>query len=122
MAVATVKSEVKDFSRPDEIREFGHGKVEILNIGGGTVGRLNLQPGWKWSQDIKPIAKTTLCEVAHFAYIVSGQLRVRMASGEELDLGPGSVHFIQPGHDAWVVGNEPVVVVDWHGASQIAKT
>jgi hypothetical protein len=121
MAAVTMKSEVKDFSRPDETRTFGHGKAEILHIGGGTVGRLTLQPGWKWSQDVQPIAKTDLCEVAHFAYIVSGRMKVRMASGEELELGPGSVHFVQPGHDAWVLGSEPVVVVDWHGASRYAR-
>jgi hypothetical protein len=121
MANVAMKSEVKDFSKPDETRSFNHGKAEIINIGGGAVGRLTLQPGWKWSMDVKPIAKTDLCEVAHFAYVISGRMAVKMSTGEEFELGPGSVHFIQPGHDAWVLGNEPVVVVDWNGATHYAK-
>ncbi len=121
MGTVATKSEVKEFSKPDETRTFGHGVAEIVNIGGGTVGRFTLQPGWKWSQDVKPIAKTDLCEGTHFGYIISGRMAVKMASGEELHLGPGSVHLVHPGHDAWVLGKEPVVMVDWQGAAHYAK-
>jgi hypothetical protein len=114
-------TEHKKFSAPDETRTFPHGKAEIINIGGGTVGRLTLEPGWRWSQDVKPIAGTEWCEAPHFQYQVSGRMHVVMENGTEFDLGPGDVSVLPPGHDAWVVGEEPVVVVDWHGASNYAK-
>lgn len=113
--------EYKNLSSPDETRTFPHGKAEIINIGGGTVGRLTLEPGWRWSQDVKPIAGTEWCEAPHFQYQVSGRMHVVMEDGTEFDLGPGDVSLLPPGHDAWVVGEEPVVVVDWHGASNYAK-
>jgi hypothetical protein len=116
------KSEHKNFSSPDETRTFGHGSVELLNIGGGSVGRLTLEPGWRWSQDVKPIAGTEWCEAPHFQYQVSGRLHVLMEDGTEFDLGPGDVSALPSGHDAWVVGDEPVVLVDWYGASNYAKT
>ena len=114
-------AEGKNFSKPDETRSFPHGRVELLNIGGGTVGRLILEPGWKWSVDVKPVAKTDYCLAPHFQYQVSGHLHVIMASGEEFDLGPGSVSCLPSGHDAWVVGNENVVLIDWYGATNYAK-
>ncbi len=113
--------EWKEFTKPDEVRTFGHGKAEILNIGGGTVGRLVLEPGWRWSVDVKPIAGTEWCEAPHFQYLVSGALHVVMKDGRQFDLRPGSVSYLPSGHDAWVVGNEPVVVVDWHGATHYAR-
>jgi hypothetical protein len=113
--------EWKDFAKSDEIRKFGHGKVELLNIGGGSVGRLVLEPGWRWSVDVKPIAGTDWCEAPHFQYMVSGRLHVKMKDGREFDLGPGSVSHLPAGHDAWVVGNEPVVLVDWYGATNYAR-
>lgn len=114
-------TEHKSFSSPDETRTFGHGKVEVLNIGGGTVGRLTLEPGWRWSQDVKPIAGTDWCEAPHFQYQASGQLHVVMEDGTEFDLGPGDISVLPSGHDAWVVGDEPVVLIDWYGASNYAK-
>ena len=116
------KAEHKNFSSPDETRNFTNGKVQLLNIGGGSVGRLVLEPGWRWSQDVKPIAGTELCEAPHFQYQVSGQLHVVMEDGTEFDLGPGDVSTLPSGHDAWVVGDEPVVLVDWYGASNYAKS
>ncbi len=113
--------ECKDFARADEVRTFPHGQVELLNMDGGTVGRLVLQPGWRWANDVKPIAGTKWCEAPHFQYQVSGTLHVVMQDGQEFDLGPGSVSHLPSGHDAWVVGNEPVVLVDWYGASNYAK-
>jgi hypothetical protein len=114
-------SEQKNFTAPDEVREFPNGKVELVNIGGGSVGRLVLEPGWRWSTDVKPLAKTTSCEAPHFQYHVSGKLAVRMDDGTELIAGPGDVTALPSGHDAWVVGDEPVVVVDWCGASNYGK-
>jgi len=113
--------ELKHLNAPDEVREFAHGKMEIVNIGGGTVGRAVFQPGWKWSNDVKPIAGTDLCQAPHFLYQVSGRMTVRMADGTEATSDPGDVAAIPPGHDAWVVGDESVVVVDWGGASNYVK-
>jgi hypothetical protein len=113
--------EWKDFVKPDEVRSFPHGRLELLNMAGGPVGRLTLEPGWRWSSDVKPIAGTEWCEAPHFQYQVSGRIRVKMQDGRETELGPGSVSHLPAGHDAWVVGNEPVVLVDWHGASQYAQ-
>jgi mannose-6-phosphate isomerase-like protein (cupin superfamily) len=115
------KAEQKNFGKPDEMREFPKGKAEILNIGGGQVGRLVLQPGWRWSTDLKPLAKTKSCEAPHFQFHVSGKLAIKMDDGTEITAGPGDVTALPMGHDAWVVGNEPVVTIDWCGASNYAK-
>src|SRR3990172_6623644 len=115
------KAERKDLRSPDETRTFEKGKLELVNIGGGVVGRLTLEPGWRWSKHVKPIAKTDLCEAPHFQYQVSGRLHVVMADGTEFEAGPGEVAAVPPGHDAWVVGNETVVLIDWSGASNYAK-
>ena len=85
------------------------------------VGRLVFEPGWRWSNDVKPIANTESCEAPHFQYHVSGKLAIRMDDGTELVAGPGDITSLPSGHDAWVVGDEPAVVVDWYGASNYAK-
>jgi len=114
------KVELKKFDTPDEVRTFTHGRVELVNIAGGTVGRLILEPGWRWSEDVKPIVGTDWCEAPHFQYLVSGQLHVAMADGTDLDLRPGDVSSLPANHDAWVVGNEPAILVDWYGAGKYA--
>src|SRR5512139_2903530 len=114
-------AEWKDFARPDEVRTFPHGRIELLHIGGGTVGRMTLEPGWRWSTHVKPIAGTEWCEAPHFQYQVSGKLHVKMADGTEFETGPGDVSNLPSGHDAWVIGNEPVVLIDWFGAVDYAK-
>ena len=114
-------SEQKNFTKPDETREFPNGKADILNIGGGSVGRLVFQPGWRWSKDVQPLAKTTSCEAPHFQYHVSGKLGIKMDDGSEFIAGPGDVTALPSGHEAWVVGDEPVVVIDWFGASNYGK-
>jgi hypothetical protein len=116
-----VNFEWKEMSKPDEVRTFPHGKLELVNVGGGLVGRLTLEPGWKWSNDVKPIAGTDWCEAPHFQYQVSGHAHLVMQSGEEVDTGPGDITVLPAGHDGWVVGNEPVVLIDWHGASHYAE-
>ncbi len=113
--------ETKDFHTPDETRTFPHGKLELVTVGGGTVGRFTLEPGWKWSQHVKPIAQTDLCQVAHFQYVISGTLHVVMADGQDFDVRGGQVVVLPPGHDAWVVGKDPVVAIDWYSATQYAK-
>jgi hypothetical protein len=114
-------TEQKNFTEPDEVREFPNGRVEILEIGNGQVGRIIAEPGWRWSNDVKPIAGTHSCEAPHFQYHVSGRLAIRMDDGTELIAGPGDITSLPSGHDAWVVGDEPVVVIDWYGASHYAK-
>lgn len=109
------------FEKPDETRTFTHGRLELVRVGTSDIGRLVLEPGWRWSNDVKPIAGTDLCEAPHFQYHVSGVLRISMADGDTFDAGPGDVTSLPSGHDAWVVGDEPVVVVDWFGASEYAK-
>ena len=121
MTTKKAAAEWKQFGKPDETREFPFGQADILNIGGGAVGRLEFKPGWRWSKHVKPSAGTEWCEAPHFQYHLSGTLRVQMADGTEFDARPGDVTALPSGHDAWVVGNEPVVVVDWFGASNYAK-
>lgn len=113
--------EHKTFSAPDEVRPFPGGKAEILNIGSGVIGRLVFEPGWRWSKDVKPLVGTDLCEAPHFQYHISGTLHVTNDDGSEFDARPGDVTSLPTHHDAWVVGNEPVVVVDWSGATNYAS-
>jgi hypothetical protein len=115
------KTEHRSFQAADETREFPHGRAEILRIGGGEVGRLVFEPGWRWSNDVKPIAGTASCEAPHFQYHVSGQLAIQMDDGTEFTAGPGDITVLPSGHDAWVVGDEPAVTVDWFGAGSYAK-
>ena len=115
------QTEQKSFDNPDETREFPNGRAEILHIGDGQVGRFVFEPGWRWSNDVKPIAGTDSCEAPHFQYHVSGELAIRMDDGTEIVAKAGDITSLPSGHDAWVVGDEDVVVVDWYGASNYAK-
>ncbi|MBI2789846.1 MAG: cupin domain-containing protein [Elusimicrobia bacterium] len=112
---------VKSLDKPDEVRGFERGRLELVNIAGRTVGRAVFQPGWKWSAHVKPIAKTQSCEAPHFQYQVAGRMQVVMDDGTEFVSKPGDVMNIPPGHDAWVLGDEPVVVVDFQGFVDYAK-
>ena len=115
------RPEQRRFDKSDEVRSFDHGQVELIEIGDSQVGRFTLEPGWRWSADVKPIVGTEWCEAAHFAYHVSGRLHVQMKDGAEIEIGPGEVSALPPGHDAWVAGDEPVVTIDWTGASNYAR-
>ena len=117
----THATEHKSFAKPEEVREFPHGRAEILTLGESPVGRPVFEPGWRWSHDVKPIAKTASCEAPHFQYHVSGRLGIRMDDGTEFVAGPGDLTSLPSGHDAWVIGDEPAVVVDFYGASNYAK-
>ena len=107
--------EIKTFASSDEVRSFDKGKLELVTVDGRTVGRATLEPGWRWSESVKPLAKTESCLAPHFQYHVSGTLRVKMDDGTERDITAGEVSMLGAGHDAWVVGNEPVVVIDFQG-------
>jgi uncharacterized protein DUF861 len=111
----------KSFANPDETRNIPKGKVEVISIGDLQAMRATFEPGWKWSESVKPIAGTDSCQVAHLGYQVSGRMRVRMDDGSEHEFSPGDAGVIPPGHDAWVVGDEPVVFIDFQGASGYAK-
>ncbi len=115
------KLTMKKFSSADETRTFPHGRVELLNTTHGTIGRAIFEPGWRWSKDVRPIAGTRSCEMAHSIYVLSGRTRVRMDDGEELEFGPGDYAFIPPGHDGWTVGSEPCVALDMTGLAEYAK-
>lgn len=115
------QAELKHFGKPDEVREFPKGRLELLKVGGATVGRAIFQPGWRWATSVQPIAKTKSCQAPHFQYHVAGVIRIKMDDGTEFDCKAGDVSLLPSGHDAWVVGNEPVVLIDWHGASNYAK-
>ncbi len=115
------RAETKNFGTPDEVREFPLGRLELVRIGEATVGRGIFQPGWHWAESVQPIAKTHSCEAPHFQYQVSGVMRVRMDDGTEFDCKAGDVCMLPPGHDAWVVGDEPVVLVDFQGMVDYAK-
>ncbi len=114
-------AELKGLDKPDEVREFPLGRIELVKVGGAMVGRATLQPGWRWSTSVRPIVKTNSCQAAHFQYHVSGVLRVRMDDGTEFDCKAGDVSLLTPGHDAWVVGDEPVVVIDFQGMTDYAR-
>ena len=115
------KAEWKNFGKPDEVREFPKGRLELIKVGGAVIGRGIFEPGWRWSTSVQPIAKTHSCEAPHFQYHVKGILHVVMDDGTEFDFKPGDVSVLPSGHDAWTVGNEPAVVVDFQGMADYAK-
>ena len=115
------KIQKKSLNSPDETRTFEKGKIVIANLGDVTIGRGVLEPGWSWEKCIKPIAKTNSCQAPHTEYFISGRLKVVMDDGTEEEFGPGGTAIIPPGHNSWVVGNEPVVAIDFTGLKDFAK-
>jgi hypothetical protein len=113
---------LKNFEQPDEVRTFHRGKLELVKVDGRTVGLFTLQPGWRWSECVKPQAGTDWCQGAHFHYQIAGRLHVIMSDGTEFEAGPGACVEIPPGHDAYVVGDETFVAVDWQGALNYVKS
>lgn len=113
--------ESRNFDQPDETRSPEKTRVDLVNVEGATVGRYTFEPGWRWSDHIKPVAKTDSCQVDHIGYVVQGKLNVRHDDGTEAEIGPGSVYHIHPGHDAWVVGDQAFVSVEFQGAAGYAK-
>ena len=112
--------QAKSLDSPDETREFENGKMDVVNLGEVTVGRAVFEPGWRWSESVKPIAGTDSCQVPHVGYVVSGRMVVKMADGTEHEFGPGDAGTIPPGHDAWIEGDEACVWLDFAGAEQYA--
>jgi quercetin dioxygenase-like cupin family protein len=106
-----------------ETRKFGgdSGQLELVETDGGAVGRATFKAGWRWSEHVKPIAGTDSCQAAHMGYVLSGRMTVKMDGGDTEQFGPGDVMIAPPGHDAWVDGDEPCVVIDWQGVADYAK-
>jgi hypothetical protein len=111
----------KSFDSSEETRNIDKGKIEVLNLGGVQVMRATFQPGWKWSECVKPVVGTDSCEVSHLIYTVSGRMGIRMDDGSETEIGPGDVTSIPAGHDAWIIGQEPYVGIDFQGGGTYAK-
>lgn len=115
MITKTASAELAHFAKPDEVRTFPKGKLELIKIGGAVIGRATFEPGWRWSTSVQPLVKTKSCEAPHFQYHVSGTMIAKMDDGTEILCKPGDVSLLPTGHDGWVVGNEPAVVVDFQG-------
>lgn len=106
---------------PDEVRTFEKGKIDIANLGDITIGRAELEPGWSWEKCVKPIAKTESCQAPHTQYIISGRMKIKMDDGTEDEFGPGDTVSLPPGHNAWIIGQEKFVAIDFTGMSAYAK-
>ena len=111
---------IKRFEQPDEVREFIKGKFEIVRIGSMTIGRASYEPGWKWSEHVGPGRGTALCEVEHIGLVVSGSVACQMNDGRYYEMKAGDLFYIGPGHDSWVVGDEPYVSLHFFGAEGYA--
>jgi hypothetical protein len=115
MAMAGVES--RDFDSPDESRAPEKTQVDVVHMGGATAARMTFDPGWKWSDCIKPVAGTDSCQLRHVGVAHSGRLRVKHEDGSEVEIGPGEAYIIEPGHDAWVVGDETFVGYEFESRS-----
>lgn len=113
--------ELKNFQNADEIRTLPKTKIEVVNFGDTALMRATFQPGWKWSECIKPTVGTKSCETAHINYVIAGRMKIAMDDGTEKEMGPGDVAIIPSGHDAWVVGNEPCIVIDFGAGKTYGK-
>lgn len=111
----------KSFDTPDETRPAGSGKADVVDLGKATFMRMTLPSGWRWSKDAKPIAQTDSCQAAHQGYVISGRMHIVMDDGSEADFGPGDLFVVDPGHDAWVVGDEPYIGLDVTASDVWAK-
>lgn len=113
----------KSLDTPDETRQFTEnaGQLQLVTSDTGAVGRATFEPGWRWSQNVKPIVQTDSCQAAHVGYFLSGHMKVVMDDGEEMEYGPGDFATMAPGHDAWIVGDETCVFLDWQGFADYAK-
>jgi quercetin dioxygenase-like cupin family protein len=119
--VSVTRLESKSHDAPDEVRSPDKARIDIVRMEGFTIGRFTFQPGWRWSESIKPVVGTDACQNSHVGYAVSGTLTIRMDDGTERTIRPGESYTIPPGHDAWVVGDEPAVVIEVMSAEQFAK-
>jgi len=108
--------EVKTLDKPDERRDFPRGHLETVQLTGLVFGRATFEPGWRWSESVKPLAGTEVCEFHHNLYCVQGRMRIRMRDGSEQEIGPGDIAVVPPGHDAWVLGDKACVMYDFSGS------
>jgi quercetin dioxygenase-like cupin family protein len=117
------KMERKSLSKPDEARPFkdGKGMVEVITVGDHTFGRGIFEPGWRWSEHVKPIVGTPSCQAAHTGVVLEGRMAVKMNDGTQMEYGPGDAFFMPPGHDAWIVGDKRCVLIDFTGVAKYAK-
>jgi quercetin dioxygenase-like cupin family protein len=113
MLTETLKCAKRNFRSPDAIRDCGHGTLELTTLEDTTLARVTLKPGWKWSEHVRPMVHTDSCPVNHSQYVISGRLKIAMDDGSQMDLEAGDFACIPPGHDAWVVGDEPFVCIDF---------
>lgn len=113
--------ETKHFNKPDEVRNLPNTKIEVVNFNNVTIMRATFNSGWKWSKDVKPTANTESCQTPHIQYVISGRLMIVMEDGAKTEIGPGDAVVIPPGHDAWVVGSEPCVVIDFAAGKDYGK-
>jgi quercetin dioxygenase-like cupin family protein len=117
------RMQIRRFSAPDETRPFvDKGRLEVLHVGDEVIGRGIFEPGWRWSRHVKPLAQTASCEAEHMGYVLSGRMHVVMDDGQEAEIAPGDLVTIPPGHDAWTVGNEPCVFLDFTGFAEYARS
>ena len=119
---ATYNGEAKSLDSPDETRTFEHGKLQVATIDEFSAGRVTLEPGWRWSEAVKPLAQTPSCQVQHTGYVISGQMHVVHDDGTEQQIAAGDMYVLRPGHDAWIIGEETFVGVDFSSdIQQFAK-
>ena len=104
-----------------DVRTFPHGRVDVIEIGPLVLGRARLEPGWRWSRDVRPVVGAHSCQVRHVGYIVEGTLAIRMDDGTNEFAGPGDAFVVPPGHDGWVVGDGPCIMLDWAGGGEYGK-
>lgn len=110
-----------NLDRATDVRTFPHGQMQVVDVGAAVVGKAVFESGWRWSEHVRPTAGTGSCQVRHVGCILSGRLAIRMDDGTEAVAGPGDVFVVPPGHDGWVVGDEPCVMLDWTGAGTYAR-
>ena len=111
----------KSFDDADDTRTPDKTRVDVVRLSGATVARLTFQPGWRWSECVKPVAKTASCQARHVGVLVSGRLHVVHEDGTAAEVAPGAAYVIEPGHDAWVVGDEPAVAFEFESAETYAR-
>ncbi len=119
--VSVSSFKAKSHDAPDELRTPAKTRVEIVRLEGFTIGRFVFEPGWRWSECIKPVVGTDTCQVSHVGYLVSGRLNIQIADGSKHTIEPGQSYTIPPGHEAWVEGNEPTVAIEVVSAEQFAR-
>lgn len=112
----------KSVNNPDEITHLGKGKLEIVNLEGTIIGRVTLKPGWRWSHDARPVIGTASCPSHHTQFILSGRLMIQMEDGSQLELQAGDAAVIPPGHDSWVIGDEPCILIDFTGLEEYTQS